>query len=148
MFLLCANKWVLTHLKIMLQTNYSLKNRIYIYIYIYICVCVCVSEEMSWIWLNVRRKGKMEKNYVWWFVTCRCILTSIFFGMQNCFIEIILVWEIIMIDKFWFNLKSSSGLVGLAMWKNGLILVDMLKNSITWHDAIWIYQPISICFFT
>ena len=26
-----------------------------------------------------------------------------------------------MIDKFWFNLKSTSGLVDFAMWKNGLI---------------------------
>ena len=31
------------------------------------------------------------------------------------------------IDKCWFNSKSSSGLVGLAMWKNVAILIDMFK---------------------
>ena len=32
---MCANKLALAHLKIMLSTNYSLTNCIYIYIYIY-----------------------------------------------------------------------------------------------------------------
>ena len=32
-----------------------------------------------------------------------------------------------MIDKFWLNWKSSSGIVDLVMWKNRLILVDILK---------------------
>ena len=43
-----------------------------------------------------------------------------------------LVWEIIVIDEFWLDMKSSSGLVDFIMWKkNGLILVDMFKLS---HD--------------
>ena len=37
--------------------------------------------------------------------------------MQKCLNKIILVWEIIMIDKYWFNYKSSSGFVDLGVWK-------------------------------
>ena len=58
-----------------------------------------------------------------------------------------------MIDKFWFNSKSSSGFLEVATWKkNGLILVDMFQlrhvmlqnNSIAWHDAISTYQAVLI----
>ena len=60
-----------------------------------------------------------------------------FFLMQNSFIEIILVWEIIKLDKFWFEKKSSSGLVDLAMRKmdlyslicsNCIMSCDLLKS--------------------
>ena len=109
--------------------TYIFLSDIYIYIYMCVCVCVCVC---------VRRKGKVEEKYVWWLVylpTRFDFNPYVFFGMQKYFIKIILAWKIIMIDKFWFNWKSLSGLVGLAMWKNGALLVDMLKLSqvMRWH---------------
>ena len=60
---------------------------------------------MSWIWQNGRRKGKTVENMF------DCLFPNAFR------LKIILVWEIIMIDKFWFNQKSLWGLLGLAMWK-------------------------------
>ena len=48
-------------------------------------------------------KVKRKKNMFASLFICQHVSTSIFFGMQKCFIQIILVWEIIMIDKFWFN---------------------------------------------
>ena len=103
---------------------------------IYIYVCVCVSKEMSWIRQNVRRKDKTEKRYMFdGSLICQRVSTSIFFfWMQKYFIKIILEWEITMIDRFWFNWKSSSGFVNLAMWKNGVILVDMFK---LYHVMRW-----------
>ena len=48
-------------------------------------------------------KVKWKKNMFDGLFICQCVSTSIFFWMQKCFIKIVLVWEIIMIDKFWFN---------------------------------------------
>ena len=48
-------------------------------------------------------KVKRYKNILDGLFICQRVSTLIFFWMQKCFIEIILVWEIIMIDKFWFN---------------------------------------------
>ena len=56
---------------------------------------------MNWIRQNVGRKGKTEEKYIWWFVYLPTRFDFVL--MQKCFIEIILVWEIIMIDKFWLN---------------------------------------------
>ena len=61
-----------------------------------------------------------------------CLFTNafrlqFFVWIQKYFIKIIFVGEIIMIDKFWLNCKSSSGLVDVAKWKNGVILADMFK---------------------
>ena len=50
-----------------------------------------------------------------------------FFLNTKIFYQNILAREIIMIDKFWFNWKSPSGFVGVALWKNGVILVDRFK---------------------
>ena len=48
-------------------------------------------------------KVKQKKNmFDGWFI-CQYVMTSIFFWMQKCFMEIILVWEIIIIDKFGFH---------------------------------------------
>ena len=61
-------------------------------------------------------------------------MTWIFFWMQKCFIEIILVWEIIMIDKFWFNKKSSSELEDLSMQKK-------MRINTGWYVQIaWFYM--------
>ena len=49
------------------------------------------------------RKGKTEKNMFDGLFICQRVLTSIFFLMQKRLIEIILVWEVIMIGRFWFN---------------------------------------------
>ena len=43
-----------------------------------VCVCVCV-EKMSWIWQNVRRKGKTKKNMLHGLFIYQCVSTSIFF---------------------------------------------------------------------
>ena len=48
-------------------------------------------------------KVKRKKNIFDGLFICQPVSTSIFFWMQKCFIEIILEWEIIVIDKFWFN---------------------------------------------
>ena len=37
-------------------------------IFEFLSVSLIIEEEMSWIWLNVRRKSKKEQKYVWWFV--------------------------------------------------------------------------------
>ena len=58
---------------------------------------------MSWIWQNVCKKGKTEEKYVWMFVYLPTRFDFYLFLMQKCFMKIILVLEIIMIDKFWFN---------------------------------------------
>ena len=49
------------------------------------------------------------------FISETCFDFNLFFGMQKYFIKIILEWEIIMKDKFWFNWKFLSGLVDIAM---------------------------------
>ena len=90
-------------------------------------------------------KLKWKKNMFDDLFICQRISTSTFFFflMQKCFIEIILVWEIIMIEKFWFNQKSLSGFLDLAMWKTGLLLVDMFKScdriflKSKWHFVVW-----------
>ena len=59
-----------------------------------------------------------------------CLFSNAF-RLQSFFkylIKIILVWEIIMIDKFWFNGKSSSELVDIALWKKGLKLVVQIAS--------------------
>ena len=42
---------------------------------------------------------KQKKNTFDGLFICQRVSTLIFFWMQKCFIEIILVWEIIMINK-------------------------------------------------
>ena len=48
-------------------------------------------------------KVKPKKNMFDGLFICQRVSSSIFFWIQKCFIKIILAWEIIMIDKFWFN---------------------------------------------
>ena len=48
-------------------------------------------------------KVKRKKNIFDGLFICQRVSTSIFFWKQKCFIEIILAWEIIMIDIFLFN---------------------------------------------
>ena len=91
-------------------------------IIMYICRMKWTESDRMYV-----EKVKQKKNMFDGLFICQHVLTSIFFLMQKCFIKIILPWEIFMMDEFWFNQKSSSGLVDLDMWKNGLILVDMFK---------------------
>ena len=79
---------------------------IYIYIYIYVCVCVCVCVCLGKKGVEYDRmyveKGK-QNEIMLWFVYLPTHFDFNLFWIQKCFIEIILVWEIIMIDRFWFN---------------------------------------------
>ena len=43
---------------------------------------------MSWIWLNVHKKGKTEEKYIWWFVYLptrfdKNVLSKLFCSMKN-----------------------------------------------------------------
>ena len=66
-----------------------------------------------------------------------CLFANAFrlqcFLMQKCFIEIIFVWEIVMIDKFWFTKKLSSGQVDFARGKRGLIRLRAILNK-SWRQ--------------
>ena len=64
-----------------------LLNNLCVWIYIYIHTYIHTYREQV----------KQKKNMFDGLLICQRILNSIFFWMQKCFIEIILVWEIIMI---------------------------------------------------
>ena len=60
---LCTNKWTLGRLKIMLPTNYSFTNHIYIYIYIYIYMYVCMYVYFPYylsLWIDLKRIIQVE----------------------------------------------------------------------------------------
>ena len=85
------------------ENQFSAWSPLFIYIYIY-------------IYIYIRRKGKAKERCDWWLDYFTKPFES-FFGMQKYSMKIILVWEIIMIDRFSCNYKSSSGVLDLAMWQ-------------------------------
>ena len=62
---------------------------------------------MSWIQQNLPRKGKTEGRYMFdGLFICQSVSKC-----KSILIRIILEWATIMMDKFWSNRKSSSGLI-------------------------------------
>ena len=128
--------------------------------YIHVCVYVCVCMYIYICSQKLVKSDRMyvevvkRKKYVWWFVYLPTRFDFNLFLMQRSFIEIIKkltkiieiieVWEIIMLNKFWFNYKSSSRHVDLAMWKNGLILIDTFKlRRVMWWN-LWRFIALNI----
>ena len=108
-FKLNSSLWITFFFNLTPSLFPSLSLSLYIYIYIYIYI--------HW-------KGKKEEKYTWWFVYLPTRSEFNHFFNAKYFIEVILVREIIMIDKFSFNWKSSLGFVDLGMWKKNRINTD------------------------
>ena len=116
------------------------------YIYVCVCACVCVGKRererererekvrvCKWVkkkWTESDRmhveKIKREETYLRVCLFAKAFRLQGFVWRKKYFIQIIFVWEIIMIDNFFkFSWKSSSELVDVAMWKK--------RNNTGWY---------------
>ena len=102
---------------------------IYIYMYVYICMCVYI-HTCVWVYTYIYiyiyiyiymggvyvEKGKNGRKTSW-VIVLLCFDFKVLSEYINISSEIIFVWEIFIIENFWFSWKSSSGLADIVMRK-------------------------------